>query len=70
LCFEAHGQEFWHGSLRPGDPSANTGVIGFLERCAAKLPGRWRARGCGCGPTPDFSAANCWVFSKPIAGVA
>jgi copper chaperone CopZ len=26
--------------------------------------------GCGCGPTPDFSAANCWVFSKPIAGVA
>lgn len=40
LCFEAHGQEFWHGSLRPGDTSANTGVIGFLERCAAKLPGR------------------------------
>jgi hypothetical protein len=45
LCFEAHGQEFWHGSLRPGDTSANTGVIGFLQRCAAKLPGRMaRAR--------------------------
>ena len=40
LCFEAHGQEFWHGSLRPGNASANTGVIGFLERCAAKVPGR------------------------------
>jgi Transposase DDE domain group 1 len=38
LCFEAHAQEFWHGSLRPGDTSANTGVIGFLERCRAKVP--------------------------------
>src|SRR5258708_19313675 len=24
LCFESHGQEFWHGSLRPGDPASNT----------------------------------------------
>jgi len=23
LCFEAHGQEFWHGSLRPGDAASN-----------------------------------------------
>lgn len=37
LCFEAHGQEFWHGSLRPGDTSANTGVLGFLERCVANV---------------------------------
>jgi hypothetical protein len=38
LCFEAHGQEFWHGSLRPGDCAANTGVIPFFKRCLAKVP--------------------------------
>jgi hypothetical protein len=38
LCFEAHRQEFWHGSLRPGDSAANTGVIPFLKRCLAKVP--------------------------------
>lgn len=38
LCFEAHRQEFWHGSLRPGDVAANTGVIHFLQRCLAKVP--------------------------------
>ena len=26
LCFENHGQEFWHGSLRPGDSAANTPI--------------------------------------------
>jgi hypothetical protein len=40
LCFEAHGQEFWHGSLRPGDSGANTGVIHFFKRCLAKVPPR------------------------------
>jgi len=47
LCFEAHRQEFWHGSLRPGDASANTGVVFFLQRCLAKVPpsiARWRIR--------------------------
>jgi Transposase DDE domain group 1 len=39
LCFEAHRQEFWHGSLRPGDTAANTGVVSFLQRCLAKVPG-------------------------------
>lgn len=39
LCFEAHRQEFWHGSLRPGDVAANTGVLHFLQRCLAKVPG-------------------------------
>jgi hypothetical protein len=38
LCFEAHRQEFWHGSLRPGDAAANTGVVPFLQRCLAKVP--------------------------------
>src|SRR6266568_5617424 len=38
LCFEAYRQEFWHGSLRPGDTSANTGVVFFLQRCLAKVP--------------------------------
>lgn len=38
LCFEAHRKEFWHGSLRPGDAAANTGVIAFLLRCLSKVP--------------------------------
>lgn len=37
LCFEASRQEFWHGSLRPGDTSANTGVVFFFQRCLAKV---------------------------------
>ena len=38
LCFEAHGQEFWHGSLRPGDAGANTGARHFVRRCLEKVP--------------------------------
>jgi hypothetical protein len=38
LCFEATRQEFWHGSLRAGNAASNTGVIGFLRRCLAKVP--------------------------------
>jgi hypothetical protein len=38
LCFESHHQEFWHGSLRPGDAASNTGVVPFLKRCLAKVP--------------------------------
>jgi len=38
LCFEAHRQEFWHGSLRPGDASTNTGVVFFFQHCLAKVP--------------------------------
>jgi hypothetical protein len=38
LCFEATRQEFWHGSLRPGDAGSNSGVIFFLKRCLAKVP--------------------------------
>ncbi len=47
LCFEAHGQEFWHGSLRPGDAGANTGARHFVKRCLQKVPsalGRSRIR--------------------------
>ena len=47
LCFEAHLQEFWHGSLRPGDAGASTGVVPFLKICFAKIPkriGRSRVR--------------------------
>jgi hypothetical protein len=42
LCFEAGRQEFWHGSLRPGDTSANTGVVFFFQRCLDKLPAQLR----------------------------
>ena len=38
LCFEAYRQEFWQGSLRPGNTVANTGVVFFLQRCLAKVP--------------------------------
>ena len=47
LCFEAHLQEFWHGSLRPGDAATSTGVVPFLKICLAKAPlniGRSRIR--------------------------
>jgi hypothetical protein len=37
LCFEGLHQEFWHGSLRPGNASANTGVVFFFEDCMAKM---------------------------------
>lgn len=38
LCFEAHRQEFWHGSLRPGNTVAATGAVPFLRICLAKVP--------------------------------
>jgi hypothetical protein len=38
LCFEARGQEFWHGSLRPGDAASNTGARALVARCLAKVP--------------------------------
>ncbi len=38
LCFAAHRQEFWHGSLRPGNPGAATGAVPCLRVCLAKVP--------------------------------
>jgi hypothetical protein len=38
FCFEAHEQEFWHGSLRPGNAGAATGAVAFLKTCLAKAP--------------------------------
>lgn len=38
LCFEAHLQEFWHGSLRPGNAVASTGAVPFIRVCLAKVP--------------------------------
>jgi DDE family transposase len=38
LCFEGHGQEFWHGSLRPGDTASNTGARFMVRRCLEKVP--------------------------------
>ncbi len=38
LCFEAHRQEFWHGSLRPGDAATNTGARFMVQRCLEKVP--------------------------------
>lgn len=38
FCFEAAFEEFWHGSLRPGDAASSTGIIPFLKVCLAKAP--------------------------------
>jgi len=38
LCFESHFQEFWHGSLRPGDTASSTGAIPFIKVCLKKVP--------------------------------
>lgn len=38
LCFEAQGQEFWHGSLRPGDAASNTGARKVVQICLSKVP--------------------------------
>lgn len=44
-CFEAHRREFWHGSLRPGNTSAHSGVLPFMARALSKVPsGLHRAR--------------------------
>lgn len=38
FCFEAVFEEFWHGSLRPGDAASSTGIFAFLTVCLAKAP--------------------------------
>ena len=38
LCFESRFQEFWHGSLRPGNAASSTGAIPFLKVCLHKVP--------------------------------
>jgi hypothetical protein len=38
ICFEAHLQEFWHGSLRPGNAVTATGLVAFVKRCLEKVP--------------------------------
>lgn len=38
FCFESHFQEFWHGSLRPGNAGTSTGAVPFIKRCLAKVP--------------------------------
>ncbi len=38
LCFEAHLQEFWHGSLRPGNAVTSTGAVPFINVCLSKVP--------------------------------
>jgi hypothetical protein len=54
VCFEAHLQEFWHGSLRPGNTVTATGLVAFVQRCLEKVPSsiawsRVRVRGdSGC----------------------
>jgi hypothetical protein len=38
LCFEAHGQELGHGSLRPGAAADHTGARALVARCLQKVP--------------------------------
>jgi hypothetical protein len=37
-AFEQTGQEFWHGTLRPGKAAPAAGIIPFLQECLAKIP--------------------------------
>ena len=39
LCFEALMQEFWHGSLRPGNVNAVSGAPACIKACLEKVPG-------------------------------
>jgi hypothetical protein len=54
IGFEAYLQEFWHGSLRPGNVVTATGLPAFVQRCLEKAPSfigwsRLRVRGdSGC----------------------
>ena len=69
ICFEAHLQEFWHGSLRPGNTVTATGLVAFVKRCFEKVPSsiawsRVRVRG-----VPDASGSGWWN-SSIHAGVA
>lgn len=38
FCFESNFQEFWHGSLRPGNAASSTGAVPFIKMCLAKVP--------------------------------
>lgn len=38
FCFEAHHQEFWHGTLRHGNAASSTGAVKFLKVCLNKSP--------------------------------
>jgi hypothetical protein len=38
VCFEGHGQEFWHASLRPGNAGSNTGARHFVRNILDKVP--------------------------------
>lgn len=38
LAFESRFQEFWHGSMRPGDAGAATGAKPFIQVCLNKIP--------------------------------
>lgn len=38
LAFESRFQEFWHGSMRPGDAGAATGAKPFIQVCLSKIP--------------------------------
>lgn len=64
LCFEAQRQEFWHGSLRPGNAGTNTGAlcrfsVDAWRRCRRRSP----AREFACEPMPGTSPANSSVSS-------
>src|SRR3990172_4681433 len=63
LCFEEGFQEFWHGSLRPGNAGASTGAVPFLKVCLAKAPStiarsRMRLRMVGLLRQPRYSLSG------------
>ena len=61
VCFEAHFQEFWHGSLRPGNAASSTGIIGFFKACLAKVP-------CGIAMSRVRFRMDSGFYSQRVTG--
>src|SRR3970282_719634 len=71
LCFEEGFQEFWHGSLRPGNAGSSTGAVPFLKVCLAKAPStiarsRMRLR----MDSGFYGSRGFWFLYRPGGGDA
>src|SRR6516162_774913 len=69
ICFEAHLQEFWHGSLRPGNAVTATGWWPLSNAVWTKCPPPWAGPESASGPILGASASGLWNSSIHV-GVA
>jgi len=71
LCFEAHGQEFWHGSLRPGDAASSTGARFMVKHCLEKVPPTLPVREFVSLPTRAILAeSSSRIWTKRAAAIS